>query len=494
MSRTATKGIDYTSKDYESYRADMLKSLQEKMPEYTDLRESDAGVVIIELLAQGLDVLSLYQDILANEVYIATAEQRENIMKWCSMLGYTPRYATVAKFKQVFELVSVLNTDTLIPKGTLVKTSGSSGEDEVTFETMKDLLIPKGKTGLEKTPEGEYIYTVDVFEGVPVNNELLGSSDGSPNQKYSLKFPKAVLDDTLIVQVDSGYGFETWTRVDNFIEATPYAKQYSVSVDNNDNVIITFGDGVFGKIPPYGKNNIYASYRIGGGSQGNVGINKITELDTSIALVKSTFNPYNAYESGQDKETPTEISRNAPIANRTRWGAITLEDFSDVVVSEFYPKVQWAVSKRDPSNQDNLYIYVMLQGNQPLTEDFKSEILGIFDENLGGRKVIGADKIYIVPPIFTELALNAVLVVDSNYQKDLVKGVVNDYIVNYFIKGNYPFDKEFSYSAFASEILTNIDGVKAFRFTGFTEDVLTPAVGEIYSLKSLSIVATGGEQ
>ena len=68
MSRTATNGIDYTSKDYESYRADMLKSLQEKMPEYTDLRESDAGVVIIELLAQGLDVLSLYQDILANEV------------------------------------------------------------------------------------------------------------------------------------------------------------------------------------------------------------------------------------------------------------------------------------------------------------------------------------------------------------------------------------------------------------------------------------------
>ena len=68
MARTATNGIDYTDKDYESFRAKMLETLQKKMPEYTDLRESDAGVVIIELLAMGLDVLSMYQDIYANEI------------------------------------------------------------------------------------------------------------------------------------------------------------------------------------------------------------------------------------------------------------------------------------------------------------------------------------------------------------------------------------------------------------------------------------------
>ena len=85
MSRTPTKGIDYTSKDYESFRNDMIKQLRIKMPEYTDIRQSDAGIVILELLAQGLDVLSYYQDVIANEVFFVTCEQRNNALKWCQM-------------------------------------------------------------------------------------------------------------------------------------------------------------------------------------------------------------------------------------------------------------------------------------------------------------------------------------------------------------------------------------------------------------------------
>lgn len=211
MARTATNGIDYTDKDYESFRAKMLETLQKKMPEYTDLRESDAGVVIIELLAMGLDVLSMYQDIYANEAYITTAEQRENVMNWCSMLGYTPRFATSAKFEQIFELIGVQNTDVTIPKGTVIKTSGTSGEEEVYFETTKDLLIPRGKLGNEKSSDGNsYMYSVVVSQGLTISNELLGSSDESANQTYTLKTPKVIIDDTLEIFVNSGYGFEKW--------------------------------------------------------------------------------------------------------------------------------------------------------------------------------------------------------------------------------------------------------------------------------------------
>ena len=328
MARTATNGIDYTDKDYESFRAKMLETLQKKMPEYTDLRESDAGVVIIELLAMGLDVLSMYQDIYANEAYITTAEQRENVMNWCSMLGYTPRFASSAKFEQIFELIGVQNTDVIIPKGTVVKTSGTSGEEEVYFETTKDLLIPKGKLGNEKSSDGnDYMYSVVVSQGLTISNELLGSSNGSANQTYTLKTPKVIIDDTLEIFVNSGYGFEKWERVNNFIEAQSYDKQYIVNVDNSGYATILFGDDVFGRIPPFGKNNIYATYRVGGGSQGNVGANKIVNLDTKIALIKTTTNPDEAFERGLDEETLDEIRNNAPVANRTRWGAITLQSF-----------------------------------------------------------------------------------------------------------------------------------------------------------------------
>ena len=492
MARVITKGIDYTNKDYESFRSAMLDELQKKIPEYTDLRESDAGVVLIELLAMGLDVLSFYQDIYANETYITTAEQKENIMKWCSMLGYTPRFASSSRFEQIFELIGVQNTDTIIPKGTIVKTSNSSGEEEVYFETIKDLLIPKGKTGVEKDSEGNYLYSVEVLQGLTIKNELLGSSDGSASQSYKLQTPKVIIDATLEIYVDSGYGFEKWERVDNFIEAQGYAKQYIISVDNESYCTIIFGDDVFGKIPPVGKNNIYATYRIGGGSSGNVGANKINTMDTSLALVKSTFNPFEAIERGLDDETLDEIRNNAPIANRTRWGAITLQDFSDTVIEHFYPKVKEAVAKRDEEDKDDVHIYVLLENNEDLTESYKSQILDLFDANKGGRKVIGADDIFIESPIFNELELKANLIVDEDYQRDLVKTNVEKYITDYFNKGDYPFGKEFSYTIFSSDIIKNIEGVRAFRFTDFTDDILEPQIGEIYALKSLNIVTSGG--
>lgn len=491
MFREANPSIDYTNKDYESFRNSMLEKLKEKMPEYTDLRESDAGVVIIELLAMGLDILSFYQDVYANEVFLTTAEQRESITKWCSILGYTPRFATTAKFMQVFELVGPQNTSTKIPKGTLLQTSTSSGEEAVYFETMEDLLIPRGAVGTEKDSSDNYKYMVKVAQGVPVNNELLGSSNNSPSQKFLLKQSPVVVDDTLQVLVNQGWGYEPWTRVDNFVESNPYDKHYIVSVDNNGRTTIVFGDGVFGAIPKDLKEGIYANYRIGGGDIGNVGVNKINTLATNIALVKSTFNPALAYESGKDEETLEEIRVNAPIANRTRFGALTLQDFSDVIKKDF-TYVKDAQSKRDPENQDNIYIYLLLVDNETLTEDHKEEILNEFNENEGGRKIVGADKIFLEPATFVDVDITAELVVDNYYQKELVKDEVETFLTNYFRKGDYPFNKELSFSALTTEIFNNVKGVKSFRITSPTDLVLTPEIGEIYALNSLEITASGG--
>ena len=47
MSREMTQGIDYTSRDYAAFKDLMINKLREKMPEYTDTSETDAGIVII---------------------------------------------------------------------------------------------------------------------------------------------------------------------------------------------------------------------------------------------------------------------------------------------------------------------------------------------------------------------------------------------------------------------------------------------------------------
>ena len=237
MSRTPTKGIDYTSKDYESFRNDMIKQLGIKMPEYTDIRQSDAGIVLLELLAQGLDVISYYQDVIANEAFLVTAEQRSNALKWCQMLNYIPKASTPSEFTQVFVLSSVQDTDTLIPAGTKVKTQGSSTEPEIYFETTSDLIIPAGKLGNEMRDD-KYLYSVKVVQGVSVSGELLGSSTGSKDQSFKLSYTPVILDSISVI-INEGSGFEKWQKVDNFVDSTSTSKDFTVFINDNDEATIT---------------------------------------------------------------------------------------------------------------------------------------------------------------------------------------------------------------------------------------------------------------
>lgn len=493
MARVPTQGIDYTNKDYEAFRAMMLKELGIKMPEYTDKRQSDAGVVILELLSQGLDILSYYQDVIANEVYLSTAEQMNSVLKWCYMLGYIPRYASPAKFKQVFVLSSVQATDTVIPKGTVVKTVKSSVEEEVRFETVKNLVIPAGKKGDEKDTSGEYLYTVDVVQGTSVLGELLGSSNNTPNQKFTLNY-SPVIADSVEIRVNEGEGFERWTRVDSFVESEPTSKHYTLVIGDNDKATITFGNGVFGKIPLRFTNGIYCDYRIGGGIAGNVGANKITSLGSNLALVARTFNPDTAFEYGQDKESIEEIKVNAPHAIRTTWGALTLEDFSAVICTNF-PEVVQSISDRSTSDIDDLYVYLLLKDNMPITDTFRDRVLSLFNENEEGRKIVGAKTIFIEPATLVPLTFEGRLVVHDYYPKDEVEQQIRDFVENYFAIGNYPFAKELSLTELSAQIMNPsnaISGVKSFRFTKPSSDILTPQTNEIYTLGSLTFDTTGG--
>lgn len=487
MARIANSSIDYTSKDYEAFRNDMIAKLQEKIPEYTDTRESDAGIVIIELLAMGLDILSFYQDVYANEVYISTAQQKDNLIKWCKILGYTPYFARPAKFKQVFKLVGVQNTNTIIHRFTMVSTSASGGEEAVSFETQKDLVIPAGYLGDEQDEEGNYLFTVDVFQGSTIEREILGTSDGiTKNQTFTTSYDGVIVDNTFQVYVNEGLGYELWTRVDTLTDSTSKDKVYTVTIDEDEYATITFGDGLFGKIPAKNVNEIYATYRVNGGESGNVSEGMINKLDTTIALVDGTFNPYEAYESGRDNEDNETIRVNAPLTYRTRYGALTLSDFSGVLVRDF-EKVVASVSKRDPLNQDNIYIYLMLKDNEPLTSDFKQEILNYFSENNGGRKIVGADIIYLEEARFNYLNLTVDLMVEEYYSPMQIKTKVEEYLQDYFAKGNYPFGAELSFSQLEKEVQNEIAGVRFIRFTSNYPYVLTPEVGEVYALNSLTV-------
>jgi uncharacterized phage protein gp47/JayE len=195
--------------------------------------------------------------------------------------------------------------------------------------------------------------TIAAINAETVRNEVIGYSDGTPDQTFNfgrypvLKGQKILVRENEVpgrrdaktilkeegedaireVRDDNGNTVEVWVRwheVDSFYNSSATSRHYTLDPITGE---IKFGDGIRGMIPPMGADNIVAEeYRTGGGTVGNVGASSLVVLRQSIAYIESVYNPY-AATGGADKETIEEAKLRGPQVIKNRYRAVTVEDF-----------------------------------------------------------------------------------------------------------------------------------------------------------------------
>jgi predicted phage baseplate assembly protein len=199
--------------------------------------------------------------------------------------------------------------------------------------------------GYESQPmlEDILLNTATATNAVTETDELLGASDGLPNQTFTLSNVPILPKDPAvsgIIEVDEGHGYATWSEVPDFAKSGPADTHYTINLSTG---VVTFGDGINGKIPAFlsgdGSNQIASdvpnikatSYRWGGGSNGNAGSNTITTLNTVIPYVDSVTNLRPA-AGGQDEESVAAAGDRAPAVLRTQYRAVTADDFAQIAL------------------------------------------------------------------------------------------------------------------------------------------------------------------
>ena len=182
---------------------------------------------------------------------------------------------------------------------------------------------------------GLHLNTIRATAAVSRTTEVLGTSAGRPNQTFRLKRAPVLIDpatgapDLEIELVDpTGTTRETWRRGDDFYGAGRDTPRYLLDPGTG---VLTFGDGVNGRIPVAGSRVVAARYRVGGGALGNVGAGKITALKTALPQVDSVTN-LRAAAGGSDAETLDEARLRAPQLLRTRDRAVAAQDFADLAL------------------------------------------------------------------------------------------------------------------------------------------------------------------
>jgi predicted phage baseplate assembly protein len=167
--------IDYVTKDYEGFKQGMLNQIPLLLPDWTDRGEADFGVVLIELVAYVADILSYYQDRVANEAFLATATQRRSVTELLRLIGYQIDPGLAASAVVHVDVSANVDVDSdRLPFQ--VRTAGRPGEADVRFEVTRPFslrppnnqialaaagALPAGASAVELPPGAHQLATGD---------------------------------------------------------------------------------------------------------------------------------------------------------------------------------------------------------------------------------------------------------------------------------------------------------------------------------------------
>ena len=118
-----------------------------------------------------------------------------------------------------------------------------------------------------------------------------------------------------------------WKETDSLATCGPSDRSFVTSVDNQDVVTITFGDGQHGMRLPTGVENVQATYRIGIGSAGNLDSGKLSLLSTKPLGAKAVVNPVIA-SGGADRDSADAGRLNAPLASIALDRLVSVSDYA----------------------------------------------------------------------------------------------------------------------------------------------------------------------
>ncbi len=182
--------------------------------------------------------------------------------------------------------------------------------------------------------------TVDASHAFEVSGEVLGRSDGTPGQHFSLMSPPVLPnrndpewpEQVELLQTDGSV--DVWSEVEAFALSRATDSHYvldklSGEVRFGPRIVAPSGEEQqYGRVPPRGQLIRYSRYRSGGGSIGNVGQGTLVvpKSASDLPYVKWVANLRPA-SGGRDRETLDAYRLRGPQLVRTREVAVTRADF-----------------------------------------------------------------------------------------------------------------------------------------------------------------------
>jgi len=425
--------IPYTKRTYEEIRDELIRQIPELSDKWTDFNLSDPGILMLDALAAIADLLNFSIDRNMAEFFVSTMTRRTSAVRLGSLVGYQLRRPTPALVLVRFSVDQPWPNDITIGRWTAI-TAGN-----VPFLTLTDATLTAGST------------YVDIPCAQLERVVLRATSNGQPNQRFELGGDNEVAGDFSCHLLDLDLEFrssevyvdgELWEKVQSFIEN---AENAYIEEDKIERVYVTFGDGVFGRIPPVGADiEIYYYKTLG--AAGNLPREQIggslTLPDVTNRLVGVQYAAVENATGGEDRESLEEARRNIPnwvryvatLTTRDSWRA-AMEQFPGVLLAN-----AWGEELENPPNfrMYNVVKYTFVPANPEWTKP-SDALLEVVRNELEARKEITLHLLYVEPE-FVELDVKVDVVALRTASASVVENAVRSRLLQMFKWGAYDFN------------------------------------------------------
>ena len=465
-----------------------LKSFLQGQSQFQDYDfEGSSLNILLDILSYNTHYLAYLANMATNELYLDSADIRNNIVSLAKMIGYTPSSPKAPMASIDIQINNATGTSVTMNKGTVFTTS----VDDVSYQyvTNSDVTI---------TPDsGVYKFSgVPIYEGSLVTFKYTVDST-DVDQKFIL--PNANIDTTtLLVKVQNSSSdttTNTYSLAGGFNNVTATSKVYFIQEGQDGKFEVYFGDGVNGHAVSDG-NIVILEYIVTNKTLSN-NASSFSLSGTIGGFSDVTITTVSNSQGGSESQDNESIRHNAPLQYAAQDRAVTTTDY-ETLVRSIYPNAlsvsAWGGEDDETPRYGIVKIGIKAASGSTLTETTKQDIVN----KLKPYNVASVAPQIIDPETTSVLLTSTVKYNASTTTKsaDTLKSEIITAITNYNTNTLQKFDSVYRHSKVTgliddvdNSILSNITTIKVRK--EFTPTLAASNKYDIYFRNALFNPHTG---
>lgn len=466
-----------TELDFDGIKNSLIDYLRSQT-EFKDYDFAGSGIQqILNILAYNTNYNSYYLNMVANEMFLDSADLRDSVVSRAKALGYVPRSTQSARATVYFEVNAGTESPATItiPAKTKVKTKI---DDKIYYFT---LLEPVQATYNRTEGDGSRWYRTEnvlIYEGSLLTQKYIVDINNG-EQKFII--PNANVDVDLMNVVVQRSPTNTITdkfiRSDNITNINGDTNAYFIQEITGMLYEVYFGDGKIGKALAH-NNVVIIEYLNTNGPAANKA-NVFTTTGSVGNAYKFFCYTVDKASSGAERETTESIKLLAPLHYDTQNRAVTANDYKTLLL-ENYGNIDavstWGGEDNNPPVYGKVFISLKPKDDFVISDSVKQQII---DSVIGTRNIVSITP-EIIDPDYLYIGVTSVV----NYTRELtsksaedLRALVRSSITNYFDTYLNTFEKYLRYSKFTGAIDNSDPSISGSQTAIVMKKIVEPNFG-----------------